>query len=196
MESSADHIGRGRSATESQLGPRHGGDESVRPARGTRGRYTVVSVLPPGGQRAAVKAATAAQTVRTGLWGLAVTQLLVGGWQLLDPLSFYRQVPTVADYPPYSEHLLRDLGGLNLAIAVPLVFAGFTLDRRLVLGSLLGYLVYATSHLVFHLADPGQGEAVWHSALVAGLTLLVVVPACLVLVSTRVSASHSPPTED
>ena len=40
--------------------------------------------------------------------------------------------------PPYNEHLVSDIGGLNLALVAVLIFAAVSLERRLVLAALTG----------------------------------------------------------
>jgi hypothetical protein len=81
--------------------------------------------------------------------------LLVGLWAQVLPRSFYDDFPGagrvwVAVDGPYNEHLVRDVGGLNLGLAF---VAGFAL----VTGSLLvaraaggAALVYGTPHLLYH----------------------------------------------
>ena len=49
--------------------------------------------------------------LRAGLTVLGVVELVLGGWTLLFPASFYADVPTVDLTPPFSEHLFRDFGG-------------------------------------------------------------------------------------
>ena len=59
-----------------------------------------------------------------GIWpGLLATALVVGAWALLAPGSFYEDFTALGRgwiyaWPPYDEHLLRDVGALNLALAV------------------------------------------------------------------------------
>ena len=74
--------------------------------------------------------------LRSGLILLATAGMVVGVWALLAPQSFYDDFPGggrswVSVFPPYNEHLVRDVGGLNLALAVLLVFAAIILERRL-----------------------------------------------------------------
>ena len=58
--------------------------------------------------------------LRGGLLVLAVSALTVGLWALLVPRSFYDDFPLpgrawVSTLGPYNEHLVRDVGALNLA---------------------------------------------------------------------------------
>jgi hypothetical protein len=89
--------------------------------------------------------------LRIGLIVLGLYQLVVGGWPLLAPRSFYGGFPLpghpwVTLLPPYNEHLLRDFGGLNLAMAVVLGVSAVTLDRRLVFTALAADLVSGVQH--------------------------------------------------
>jgi hypothetical protein len=94
--------------------------------------------------------------LRGGLLLLAASALTVGLWALLAPRAFYEDFPLpgrdwVSTLGPYNEHLVRDVGALNLALGVLLVLAAVLLERRLVQVSLVAYLVYAVPHFVFHL---------------------------------------------
>ena len=132
--------------------------------------------------------------VRTAVWlrvglilYLAVTAL-VGMWAALWPRSFYDDFPWpghpwVAPLPAYSEHLLRDFGGMNLAMAAVFGVAAATLDRRLAATALVAYLVFAVPHLVFHLdhLEPfGTVDAVAQPAALVALALLPVALLALV----------------
>jgi hypothetical protein len=93
--------------------------------------------------------------LRAGLLLLASASLVVGVRALLVPRSFYDDFPLpgrdwVSTLGPYNEHLVRDVGALNLALGVLLATAALLLERRLVQISLVAYLVYAVPHFVFH----------------------------------------------
>ncbi len=94
--------------------------------------------------------------LRAGLLILASAPLWVGLWALPFPRSFYEDFPLpgrdwVSTLGPYNEHLVRDVGALNLALGVLLVLAAVLLERRLVQVSLVAYLAYAVPYFVFHL---------------------------------------------
>ena len=61
--------------------------------------------------------------LRGGLLFLAVTPLVGGLWALFAPRAFYEDFPLpgrnwVSTLGSYNEHLIRDYGALNLALAV------------------------------------------------------------------------------
>lgn len=87
---------------------------------------------------------------------LTVLQAGAGAWQLLAPRSFYDDFPLpghpwVAMLPPFNEHLMRDVGSLNLAMAVVLGVAAVSMERRFVLVALTAELVFALPHMLFHI---------------------------------------------
>lgn len=97
---------------------------------------------------------TATAGRRSALAVLAVVDLLVGGWALLDPRSFYEAFPFgrgwVAADGPFNEHLLRDFGAWNLAVLVVVLAALSRTDPSLVRLAGVVTLVAGVPHLVFH----------------------------------------------
>ena len=87
--------------------------------------------------------------------------------------------------PPYNEHLVRDVGGLNLALAVLLVFAAIMLERRLVQVATIAALVYAVPHFAFHLAHLEELSTGDKVAQTAALALAVVMPLALFVLASR-----------
>jgi hypothetical protein len=127
--------------------------------------------------------------VRIGLVILAVSGAVLGVWAGLAPRSFYDDFPGlgrtwVAVDGPYNEHLVRDVGWLNLALTVITVWAAVTLARTLVIAVLVGWLVADLPHLVYHAANldglsSGDGAAELISlavgpAIAAALLVLVI----------------------
>jgi hypothetical protein len=51
---------------------------------------------------------------------------------------------------PYNEHLVRDFGALNLALAAVTIVALVTLARPAVVAAALAWLVFGVLHLVYH----------------------------------------------
>jgi hypothetical protein len=107
--------------------------------------------------------------MRIGLAVLAVQGAVLGVWAGLAPRSFYDDFPGrghhwVSVDGPYNEHLVRDVGWLNLALTVVTVWAIVTLARSLVLAALVAWLVADLPHLVYHIAhldglSTGEGSA-------------------------------------
>ena len=96
--------------------------------------------------------------VRIGLGVLAISGAVLGVWAGLAPRSFYDDFPGFGRHwvsvdGPYNEHLVRDVGWLNLALTVVTVWAMVTLARSLVLAILVGWLVVDLPHLVYHAAN-------------------------------------------
>ena len=99
---------------------------------------------------------TPQRLVRVALAILALIGLQVGLWAAFAPQSFYDDFPGagriwVAVDGPYNEHLVRDVGALNLALAVVAVVAFVTLSRAAVLAAGGAWLAYGLPHLVYHL---------------------------------------------
>jgi hypothetical protein len=130
---------------------------------------------------------------RTILWALFATLALTGGWALGAPRSFYDSFPGaghawVALLQPYNEHLIRDVGGLSLGLAVLTGAAALTLQRRLVIVTALAILVWSTPHLIFHL---GHLEGLSTSDKVGQMVVLVLgVAAPLALLGLAVAAGR------
>lgn len=102
--------------------------------------------------------------VRIALALLAVVGLQVGLWAAFAPQSFYDDFPGagrvwVSVDGPYNQHLIRDVGALNLALAVVAIVALVTLSRAAVLAAGGAWLAYGVPHLVYHLRhlDPLEG---------------------------------------
>jgi hypothetical protein len=86
---------------------------------------------------------------------LATVQAVVGTWALAAPRAFYDGFPLpghpwVALLPPFNEHLVRDVGALNLAVAVVLTGAALRADRATVRLAATAGLVVAVPHTAYH----------------------------------------------
>ena len=93
--------------------------------------------------------------MRLLLWLLALGNLGVGLQALFTPRSFYDDFPLgrgwVAMDGPYNQHLVRDVGSLNLALVV-LVFAALVVGTRtMARTAMIVWLVNAVPHFVYHL---------------------------------------------
>jgi hypothetical protein len=120
---------------------------------------------------------------RIALGALAVVALAVGSLALLTPGSFYGDFPFgrawVAVDGPYNEHLIRDVGALNLSLAVVVGVAAYRAEPVLIRLAAVAALVVGVPHLLYHTLHL-DGLAPLDAAMnVVTLGLGVIVPAWL-----------------
>jgi hypothetical protein len=127
---------------------------------------------------------------------LAISSAVVGVWAAFAPRSFYVNFPGsghawVAPDGPYNEHLVRDVGELNLALTLVTVVALVVMSRTLVLAVAGAWLVYSVPHLVYHLRhlDPFSGGDV--VSIPVSLSLAIVGP-LLLLIPPRRAGTDAP----
>jgi hypothetical protein len=133
--------------------------------------------------------------LRIGLLLVAATPLAGGLWALLFPRAFYDDFPLpgsawVSTLGPYNEHLVRDYGALNLAMAVLLLAAGVLLERRVVQVALLSWLVFEVPHLIFHVGQTHHFSPGSNLAQLGGLAFLVVLPLVLLFLPPQKGAGR------
>jgi hypothetical protein len=122
--------------------------------------------------------------LRGGVWFLTFVVVVVGLVATLAPRAFYDYVPWVNLVQPFSEHLMRDYGAMNLSLALVFVVAAITMDRRVVRIALGAYLLFAIPHLIFHLTHLEHFTMAAAVGQTIALTLAVLLPVAL-LVLTR-----------
>ena len=128
--------------------------------------------------------------VRIALALLVAQGLIVGVWAAAWPRSFYDDFPGggrtwVSVDGPYNEHLVRDVGALNLALAVVALVALIALTRAVALAAALGWIVYQAPHLVYHLRHLDLYDTSDKVANVASLVLALVLPIVVLLGARR-----------
>lgn len=133
---------------------------------------------------------------RVVLVALGAVQTLDGLYALLSPRGFYDDFPGgrgwVAAYPSYSEHLVRDVGGLFLATGVLMLLAAVWLERRILIAALTSWLLFAVPHTAYHLLnlDPlSTGDAVANAI---ALAATVVLPVWLLVLLARDGRTAAP----
>jgi len=82
----------------------------------------------------------------------ALVTVAVGLWAIVDPESFYA---IIAPYPPYSQHLIHDIGAFVLGLGCCLVLGLFVRDALLVV--LAGNAIGGTAHFISHVIDRSLG---------------------------------------
>jgi hypothetical protein len=129
--------------------------------------------------------------LRVGLWFLTLVELIVGVVATLTPRVFYDDVPGVSLASPYSEHLMRDVGALNLALAAVIFVATITMEQLMVRTALVAYLVFAIPHLLFHVTHHQHYPTTVAIIETTGLVVAVLLPVGL-LALTRGRAVPGP----
>ena len=124
--------------------------------------------------------------LRAGMWFMAVVELGVGVVATLAPRAFYDYVPWVDLAPPFSEHLMRDYGAMNLALGLVTAVAAITMHRVMVRTSLAAYLVFAVPHLLFHVTHHNHYTASQAVGETTALAIAVLTPLGLLVLSWRV----------
>jgi hypothetical protein len=126
---------------------------------------------------------------------LAVSGAIVGLWATFAPRSFYDDFPGggrswVAPDGPFNEHLVRDVGSLNLALTVLTVAAAIMLVRSLVVVAALGWLAYGIPHLVYHLRHRDVYDTGDQVANLVSLALIPVLAVVALVVGAKMPASR------
>jgi hypothetical protein len=134
-----------------------------------------------------VQRATRAARIRQVLAGvLAASAAYVGGWAMVAPRSFYDSFPGLGQHwvsptGPYNEHLVRDVGGLYLALMVISIWTMLRPARDVARVVGLAWLIFSIPHLIFHLnhldglsttAQFGEIGSLAGTVLLAGALLL------------------------
>lgn len=128
--------------------------------------------------------------MRIGLVVLGFPALVIGAWAAFLPRSFYDDFPGlgrmwVAPDGPYNEHLVRDVGELNLALVLVTAVAAVTLVPMLVRAVLAGWLVYSVPHLVYHLRSLEPFATDDQLSIAASLALVPVLAVVLLVIDVR-----------
>lgn len=130
------------------------------------------------------------RVVRVALVVLALTGAVVGVWATFFPRGFYDDFPSagrvwVAVDGPYNEHLVRDVGALNLALVVVTVVAAVTLARAAVVAAGGAWVVYSLPHLVYHLRHLDVYDTTDKVLNVSALTGVLVLPVIVLVAELR-----------
>ena len=143
-------------------------------------------------------------TIRAKQWAiglLAISAAVVGVWAAAFPLSLYTDVPApgrrwVSSLGPYNEHLVRDVGGLYLALLVLSVWAW----RRPTPSSLRvaggAWLIFGAEHFLWHVLHLDGLSAIDKAGNVVALGGVLVLAVLLVLPGRAVPASETVASQD
>jgi hypothetical protein len=114
----------------------------------------------------------------------------LGIWATFAPRSFYDDYPGfgrewVRVDGPYNEHLVRDFGALNLALAVITIAALVTMLRPLVVAVAIAWLAWGVPHLVYHLRHLDKYSTVDQVLNVLALAALPVLAVAVLVLTLR-----------
>lgn len=131
-----------------------------------------------------------ARWVRPALLVIALPQAVTGVFALLAPAAFYAGFPApgrhwVSALGPYNEHLVTDVGASLVALGVLVSFAAVLLDRLLIQGALMAWLIFSVAHLSFHLGATGPFGTADNVGIVVTLVLPVGIAAAVLVHTVR-----------
>jgi len=98
--------------------------------------------------------------MRALLAALAASAAYPGAWATLAPRSFFASFPGggrhwTAGLPPYSEHLVTDVGAFYLGFTLLLAWATLRPSRELVVPVCSVFALFSALHLGWHAAHLG-----------------------------------------
>jgi hypothetical protein len=130
------------------------------------------------------------RVIRSALAVLALIALVSGVWASVAPRGFFDDFPGagrswLAPDGPYNEHLVRDFGALNLALAAVTIVALATLGRAVVVAAAVAWIAYTVPHLVYHARHLDVYDTTDQVGVIAGLGLALVLPAIVLAAELR-----------
>ena len=126
----------------------------------------------------------------------------VGVWALCAPGSFYRSFPGggrswISVEGPFNEHLVRDVGGLNLSLVVLTVAALWVRHATVTRVAAMAWLPFAVPHAIYHVEHLGDLASRFDKIAIAGsLALTAGLAVVLALSPSPAPASANPPLAD
>jgi len=126
------------------------------------------------------------RTQRVLLLLLAASAAFVGFWAVIAPRSFYDSFPSLGRHwvdvdGPYNQHLVRDVGGLYLALLVLSVGALVGAEQRVVRIAGAAWLAFSVPHFVYHAAHLGPLSTADATLELIALALTLLAAAALLL---------------
>jgi hypothetical protein len=124
--------------------------------------------------------------IRIALAYFALMSFMLGAYAVLAPKHYFENFPVgmewVAGDGPYNEHLMRDYGALNLALASVAICALIFATRELVVATAVSQIVYAVPHILYHIANSSLlGDSADQVGAIGGLTVNAVLGVVMLL---------------
>ncbi|MEA3055157.1 MAG: hypothetical protein QOD30_589 [Actinomycetota bacterium] len=120
---------------------------------------------------------------------LGISALALGLYATFFPRGFYDDFPFgrrwIALDGPFNEHLIRDFGGLNLALACFTLVAAFAGGRAMVRAAAAATILFGWPHVVYHLRHAHVYGAADKLSSVGGIAFSVLLAAAVLVSSVR-----------
>lgn len=128
---------------------------------------------------------------------IAIGYVGVGAWAALAPRSFYDNFPASGHHwvsvdGPFNEHLVRDVGVLNLALAAVTIAALARPDRYFVQVVAGATLVYSAPHFLYHLFHLDLFDTTDKVLQMGSLAITVIAPALLLIHARATNRTPAP----
>ena len=120
-----------------------------------------------------------------------VANAVIGVWATLSPKGWFDDFPGfgkvwVAVDGPYNEHLVRDVAGWALALAILCAVAFVTLERRMVVTAGAALAVQSALHAQYHLTADNPFDTTGEQVqAVSGIVVLALLGVALAMVAWR-----------
>jgi hypothetical protein len=131
---------------------------------------------------------------------LAFSAALVGVWAVLAPHHFYDAFPLpgrgwVSMLGPYNEHLVRDVGGLYLALLVVSLWTAARPSRELARVCGAAWLASGVPHVIYHAGHLSMFPLIDRIGMIGSLAAIVIAAGCLLLSSRALQPRAAPPPD-
>lgn len=124
-----------------------------------------------------------------------VANAVIGVWATVSPRGWFDDFPGfgkvwVAVDGPYNEHLVRDVAGWALALAVLCAVAFVTLERRILVTAGVALALQSTLHAQYHLSSDNPFDTAGEQVqAVSGIVVLALLGLALALLAWRTPAT-------
>jgi nucleoside-diphosphate-sugar epimerase len=135
---------------------------------------------------------------RVCLWLLALTGIALGVYAEFFPRAFYDDFPFnrgwVMHDGPYNEHLVRDFGAMNLALAAVTFVALWFGVKAAARAAAIGWLVFAVPHTAYHFRHLSHYDAAdkWGNVVTLSGSVLLAIAALVLLARPSYSGHREP----
>jgi hypothetical protein len=120
---------------------------------------------------------------------IAAGSLVNAVWALVAPQHWYQTMPDAAEFGPYNEHFVRDIGCIYLTLGLALAWSISSPSVRLPLVATVA--LFHVAHAVLHVFDTGRGYVPAHHWWTEVPTIYLPTAALLVVVGCLLRAART-----